>query len=123
MLARLGALPVVAMLVFGVAGCGGDESESPDAGGSASVEVVATDLHLSSKTYEASAGTVAIEYRNEGDVEHTLVIDGVDDFKLDVPGHGDVDDGTVRLTAGSYTIYCDIPGHRAAGMEATLEVS
>ncbi len=27
-----------------------------------------------------------------------------------------------QLPAGTYTIYCDITGHRAAGMEATLTV-
>ena len=24
------------------------------------------------------------------------------------------------LTAGTYTIYCDVPGHRAQGMQGTL---
>ena len=116
-------MSVAALLVFGVAGCGGDDSGTADAGGTAPVEVVATDLHLSAETYAASVGTVAIQYRNDGNVEHTLVIEGIDGFKLDVPKSGDVDEGTVTLEVGSYTVYCDVPGHRAAGMEATLEVS
>jgi uncharacterized cupredoxin-like copper-binding protein len=51
------------------------------------------------------------------------VIEGVDGFKLDVPTNGDVDEGSVDLQSGEYTIYCDVPGHRNAGMEATLEVA
>ena len=33
------------------------------------------------------------------------------------------DSGKVELAAGTYTIYCTIPGHRAAGMEATITVT
>ena len=30
---------------------------------------------------------------------------------------------TVKLKPGTYTFYCPVPGHRAAGMQGTLVVS
>lgn len=77
---------------------------------------------MSPESVTALAGPVHITYRNEGTIEHTLVIEGVDGFKLDVRAEGDVDHGSVTLRPGTYTVYCDIPGHRRAGMHAVLTV-
>jgi plastocyanin len=117
------AVAVVSLAVL--AGCGGDDDSDPTSGGASgdAVDVVAQDIKFPADTYEATAGTVDMAYRNEGSITHTLVIDGVDGFKLEVAGNGDTDGGTVELDAGTYTLYCDVAGHREAGMEATLEVS
>ena len=66
------------------------------------------------------AGINEVELVGEGGV-HTLLIDGVDSFELRVDGE-EKDAKKVRLEPGKYTIYCDIPGHRDGGMEATLVV-
>jgi plastocyanin len=117
-----------AALALGLAGCGADDTvvgptaSGGDDGQSAGVTVVARDFSLSQAGYSADAGPVHVTYRNDGSIEHTLVIEGVDGFKLDVHTKGDVDDGSVTLEPGRYTFYCDIPGHRQAGMHATLTV-
>jgi uncharacterized cupredoxin-like copper-binding protein len=109
-----------------LAGCGGDDdSAGPAAGaqtGEPAVEVVAEDIQFDQETYQASASPVNVGLHNDGSINHTLVIEDVDGFKLEVAGNGDDDLGTVDVEAGHYTIYCDVAGHREAGMEATLEV-
>ena len=38
------------------------------------------------------------------------------------PGPGTFADASVSLPAGTYTLFCSLPGHEAAGMRATLRV-
>jgi cytochrome c oxidase subunit II len=120
------------LVITGVvlAGCGGDDdddggddglSTGSGDGAGGTVTVVAQDsLSFDQDEYTASAGEVTIDYENGGNLTHTLLIDGVDDFKLSVTSNGDIDEGAVELEAGDYRIYCDIPGHES--MEATLTV-
>ena len=101
--------------------CGGD---GDDGGGAAAadVTVVAEDtLSFDQGDYTADAGEVTIDYEAGGSVTHTLLIEGVDDFELQVSSTGDTDTGTVDLEPGEYQIYCDIPGHES--VRATLTVS
>jgi plastocyanin len=124
----IGALVITAATP---AACGGDDdgggggdglsTGSGDGGGGGPVTVVAQDsLRFDRDDYAASAGEVTIDYENGGNLTHTLLIDGVDDFKLSVATNGDTDEGTAELAPGDYRIYCDVPGHES--MEATLTV-
>ena len=124
---RSWVLGVVALLA--ATGCGNDDGEASNApaGDDAGREVtgltvIAEDVDFGDDAYTVAAGTIPVTYRNEGSIVHTLVIEDVDGFKLEVSSKGDVDEGTVDLEAGEYTIFCDVPGHRDAGMEATLQV-
>jgi plastocyanin len=126
-LTLIGALMITAAAL---AACGGDDdgdggdgpsTGSGDGGGGAPVTVVAQDsLSFDRDDYAASAGEVTIDYENGGNITHTLLIDGVDDFKLTVSANGDIDEGTAELEPGDYRIFCDIPGHES--MQATLTV-
>jgi plastocyanin len=129
---------IAALALLPLAACGGDDDdasgtpgdnneedaggEQPSGGAAGTVEVVAEDIQLTEDGYTAPAGDVAITYRNEDNVRHTLVIDGVDEaeFKLEVEEQGDSDEGTVALEAGEYEIFCDVPGH--SSMRSTLTV-
>lgn len=126
----IGAL-AIAGAVLG--GCGGDDGDSGGGGGDdglstgdsggdgGTVTVVAEDsLSFDRDAYTASAGDVTFNYDNDGNLTHTLLVDGVDDFELRVTSGGDTDEGTLQLDAGEYRIYCDVPGHES--MEATLTV-
>jgi uncharacterized cupredoxin-like copper-binding protein len=43
-------------------------------------------------------------------------------FKKLVADGGKTVAGKLEAKAGNYTLFCDVPGHRAAGMEAKLVV-
>ena len=104
--------------------CGGDDggggSEVPEG----AIEVLGTDaLAFDPDALSADAGEVTIALVNDGSIPHTLVVEGFeDDLKLSIAGSGDVDSGSLTLEAGEYTFYCDVAGHRGAGMEGTLTV-
>ena len=125
-LTLIGALVITGAVL---AGCGGDDdggggdgpSTGSGDGGDSTLTVVAQDsLRFDQDEYTAAAGEVTIDYENSGNLTHTLLIEGVDHFKLSVTSNGDADEGTVDLEPGDYRIYCDIPGHES--MEATLTV-
>jgi plastocyanin len=125
---RAGLAGAVVIGALVLAGCGGDDGGGSDDGGTtgpADVVVHGNDaLKFDKASYSARAGTNVIELVNDGGQPHTLLFDDGPPFdKLGVSGQGDTDSGSVELTPGTYTIYCDIPGHRPAGMEATLVVS
>lgn len=117
---------VAASLVLALpfAACGGDDggTADPPSGGPGGSELVVRgddDLKWDKATYTAEAGAIDVRLVNDGSVNHTLLIKDVDDFELKTPG---TDEGTVELEAGTYTLYCDVPGHESAGMVAELTV-
>ena len=113
------AAAVTLSLGFVVA-CGGDDDPEPTpAADGPTVTVKASNaLKFDKAEYTTEAGDVTFVYENEGTTGHTLLIKEVDGFKLAI---GDTDQGTVKLAAGTYTIFCDIAGH--GSMKATVTVT
>ena len=124
---RAGVVPAVAVLA--IVGCG--EDDDTGANGStpapeADLTVEAHDIDFDRDEYRLAAGEQRVAYLQEGDTRHTLVVEtadgaAMDGFELEVDGSSS-DVGTVDLEAGRYTLYCDVAGHREAGMEADLVV-
>ena len=107
------------LAVVGLAGCsGGDGDAGPPV---ASIDVVAGDDFFDPDELTAPAGRVEFIVANRGEDPHTFVIEGIG-FKLRVFEPGELDSGTVRLDPGAVAFYCDIEGHREAGMEGVLIV-
>jgi len=73
-------------------------------------------------TFTAPAGIVEVQY--SGDNGHTLAFREPEfaGFLLG-PTPNPPLKGKVELKAGEYDIYCTIPGHAAAGMQATVTVA
>lgn len=66
-------------------------------------------------------GDIAFTLENRGTIEHTVVLEELDDERILEAAGGENDEATVTLEAGEYTYYCDVPGHRTT-MEGTLTI-
>lgn len=89
-----------------------------------SVELLGTDsLAFRPDDVAALPGRVEVSLTSGSAVGHNVVIEDVNDNDVVVEaGPGQTGTAFVALDPGSYTFFCSIPGHRAAGMEGTLEV-
>ncbi len=117
----IGALSLGVGLTLTACGGGddGDANDSDTGGGDVQTLTVKSSdaLKFDPEDLSARAGEVRIVHENGGATTHSFVLDQ-QDFKLT-----DDDEGEIDLAAGDYIFYCDVPGHREAGMEGTLTVS
>jgi uncharacterized cupredoxin-like copper-binding protein len=87
-----------------------------------SVEVSMVDLAFEPSDLTIPADTdVSIVLTNNGAAPHNFYLEDLD-VHSDTLSPGDTATVTVNLPAGTYTYYCNVPGHRQAGMEGTLVV-
>lgn len=107
-----------------LAACGG--GGTPQAAAK-TFSLEATEFAFSPNAFDAKAGEeVTFKIKNAGTLEHNFVVFDPSGAELArttiaVGATGSV---TVKpAAAGSYAIDCDIPGHKEAGMVATLTVS
>ena len=77
-------------------------------------------LAYTSTRATAPAGQLTVRSPNESSTPHDIVIDDKGDG--DEVTDGGVSEFRANFTAGSYTYYCSVPGHRQAGMEGRLIV-
>jgi plastocyanin len=78
-------------------------------------------LSFQAKEFSTAPGVNQINYIDGGGTHTLLFTDPkLSGFELKVPQGPKA--GKVDLKPGTYTIYCSIPGHRAAGMQATVNV-
>jgi plastocyanin len=72
-----------------------------------------------------TAGNYTFAVKNAGKIGHDLAITGIGVSgtpKTPIINAGGTSKLTVALKAGTYTLYCTVPGHRAAGMVAKLTI-
>src|SRR5438105_7275680 len=119
---------IVVILSAGLLSLGPSEEKKAAGGGFkqpagppvATLEVDALpSLSFQAKEFSVPAGVIQINYNDLGGT-HTLTFSDpkLSGFQLAVPQGPKA--GKVDLKPGTYTIYCTIPGHRAAGMQATV---
>lgn len=128
------AVPLLAAVVVGLSGCGGDDdgdaaAPEPGAPAAEAVEVAMTEYEFSPSDPSVEQGAT-ITATNEGSIAHNLTIErGTDptDRSERLAGTPDLDPGaseklTVDLRPGRYSLVCTVPGHRQAGMVGSLRV-
>ena len=69
---------------------------------------------------DATPGQLTVKMANKSTTPHDIVIDGKG--KGEIVNNGGTSQFSADFKAGTYTFYCSVPGHRAAGMEGTLTV-
>ena len=126
--------------VLALAGCGGSDEKSTDSGSSSSSSnssassggggetlKLAADksaLKFDKSSLTAKAGKVTLEMSNPSEVPHAVAIKGNGvDVDGKTIGNGETSTASADLKPGTYTFYCPVPGHEAAGMKGTLTVN
>ena len=117
-----------------LAACGGGNSSSSTtpaatgatSGGGQTLKIAADPsgaLKFDQSELAAEAGSVTIEFTNMSSLQHNVTFDGpdVEDEGTDTIS-GSTTSTTLDLKPGTYTFYCSVDGHRAAGMEGKLVV-
>ena len=98
---------------------------TPTATPSATVSLVAREFLYEPKQVLAKAGEVTFIVKNTGSVEHDFAVEDARQKMLaqvTAFAPGKTIQAKVKLAAGAYTIFCSVPGHREAGMQAALAV-
>ncbi len=106
-------------------------ADDPDAAASLAsamqeVSVVASDFKFEPRAITISAGTAGFTIRNQGVIDHDLVI--LDDQRQLLAGSQVIAPGgtatfETTLSPGAYVVVCTLPGHREVGMTGELTVN
>jgi plastocyanin len=128
---------LVTLVALVAAGCGGgsdNSSSSTDtatatgggSGGGETLQLAADPsgaLKFDQTSLEATAGAVTIDFTNDSSIPHNVTIEGngIEEVASDTVT-GAKSSVKADLPAGTYTFYCSVDGHEAAGMKGTLTV-
>ncbi len=90
-----------------------------------SVQLIASEFRFDPREVTAAPGEVRFLVKNQGAIEHNFVLENgarktVAEIPIIEPGQALEIQAAVQ--AGTYTMYCSLPGHRDAGMVASLKV-
>jgi uncharacterized cupredoxin-like copper-binding protein len=96
-----------------------------EAAPSGKIAVLAREFLYEPKQFTVKAGEVTFAVKNAGVIDHDFVIEDAKNKPIAQANPfaaGKTVEVKVKLAPGAYTIFCSIPGHREAGMSATLKV-
>ena len=80
-------------------------------------------LKFLASSASATAGKVTLRMKNASSVPHDIAVQGGGLNQVGpVVSNGGTSTVSVSLKPGTYTFYCSVDGHEAAGMKGTLTV-
>lgn len=98
----------------------GDINAASEGDGDA-ITIVSFDIYFEPADFTVSADTpTTIILPNEGAAPHNFAIDELD-ISVDL-APGETKEVVIDAPAGEYEFYCNVPGHREAGMVGTMTV-
>jgi plastocyanin len=131
----LAFLILLTTMALALAACGGGGSAttatSPPAttgggGGAGQTLALAADpsgaLKYDKTQLEATAGDITIGLTNDSPLPHDVAVEGNGVHQTSDRVTGGSTTLSLTLKPGTYTFFCSVDGHRAAGMEGTLVV-
>ena len=122
---RIAAAALAVGLVLGVAACGGSGGGGGQPAGS--IKVSMTEFKFDPSTIDAKAGTLTFFLVNTGTISHDMIISDSSGTRVagsELISAGDSSVFTAsNVAAGTYTYFCDQPGHEQSGMKGTLTVT
>lgn len=117
---RLAPIAAAAGLALILAACSGGATAAPTTGSAA---ITLTEFKYAPGNLEVKAGEpFKLSVKNAGQVEHDFTIDSLG-LKVSLKAGQAADRQIKALEAGTYEIYCSIPGHKEAGMKGKIIVS
>ncbi len=114
-------LVVVALVAVFVAACGGGSTGgAPGAG--LNVTVTHTEFKIDPADINATPGqTINVTQVNKGSIQHRWVLPAAN-IQLTMDPGQTVTKTFTAPAAGTYDLFCDVPGHKEAGMMGKLIV-
>lgn len=124
-------LALATVLVVGGCGGGGTQpvqtpqpptpaAQAP-AAGAQTVAVTMSEFAFRMAPAEVPSGKVVFAIENVGAVEHSFIIEELG-IRTEQIRPGQKVTASAEVKAGTYTVLCDVPGHKEAGMQAQLTV-
>jgi uncharacterized cupredoxin-like copper-binding protein len=109
-------------LALGAAEDKKEASAEPTAKADNTLEVDASNFHFQSDNFNEPAGVLEIKYATK-EGSHTLAFDEKQFSYVSLAVPGGKDATKIEAVEGQkYTIFCTLPGHRTAGMHATITI-
>ncbi len=118
------ALAVALVALAILAGCGGGSGGAAQPAGS--IKVTMTEYSFNPSTISVPSGKAVFFLVNAGTISHDMIVRDTSGQRIsgaasELVSAGDSFVFTVtNLPAGSYSFFCDQPGHEASGMKGTL---